>query len=80
MILRTVFKSKSQEPVPLSRQHMDRNILAVAHAHEAGGRQHHRQHQRYYDLHLDDHYHCQGHNITNYPHSLSDYHRLSDYA
>merc|ERR1712223_2284477 len=28
---------KDWEPVPLSRQHMDRNILAVAHAHEAGG-------------------------------------------
>ena len=58
MILRTVFKSKSQEPVPLSRQHMDRNILAVAHAHEAGGRhQHHHNHQHH-------HHHHHHHNIA----------------
>ena len=74
IILRTIFKSKSQEPVPLSRQHMDRNILAVAHAHEAGCRQHH-----HYDVHRGDHYHCQCHHVTNYPHMMSDYYHLSDY-
>ena len=30
-----------QEPVPISRQHLDRDLLAPAHTHETGGQHHH---------------------------------------